>query len=243
MEHIVNTLFYNKPKSNPLVTASLYSFQLLSYMEQKTWDIALALMNDLNTSIQQPLYCTLVSLFCLYTASHVVYHMPSLLDKNMCNGKPTLHVVFGENVAQLVSISLVAEAFQNLSQLPQNSDQANSYLSGLLDSIYREYDTLQTESQVFKNLEHLQASDIANDYQRLKTKLLISAVSAVLLLVGHQQHSIDQVSKQLNEMCLRYHEQTGVPTKLLERLCLQLEIPTDDSRFYRELYNLFIQKK
>lgn len=238
MEQLLQTLFTNKP-TNPLITASLYSFQLLTHREQQIWMLATALMDDLDPSCRPILHDTLTAVYCLYTATNVIYQMPSMLNKPICNGKPSLHLVFGENVAQLVSVSLVAEAFQLISQLQGKSTTNQQYIGRLMKHLHQEHEELQVNSAVFQNLENIQKSHILSDYTNLQTKLLASAISSVLIICGHSQPTITRAVEVLTEWYNAYLDgDTIAPTKL-SLICEVVNVSTQGSKFYQQLHHSF----
>jgi hypothetical protein len=234
MDQILSTIFKKQPRDNPLVTASLYSFQLLSQTDSNIWKLAYALMSDIDPSIEPDLHLTLVILYCIYNSTNIIYNLPSMLNKPIVNGKPSLHIVFGENVSQLVSVSLIAEAFCNLSKLQHNASN-NTYLDEFMKLIYQEYDSLQQDSQILAQLDDIQRDNITHDYNLLRKQLFVRMLESVFILAGWKEEQLLDVKKYLEQMWIFISNHLTIPNHLLLQFCQIGKIDHSSSKFIMEI--------
>lgn len=242
MDDILATIFKNQSPKNPLVVASLYSFQLISPKDLHIWRLSYALMNDLDRSIKSPLHLTLVALYCMYNSTNIIYNLPSLLNRPVVNRKPSLHIMFGEDVAQLVSISLMAEAFSNLSLL-QKSLKTNNYISKIMDIIYQEYNSLHQDSQILLNLEHINRDNIQYDYNQLSNKLFIRSLESVFILLGYNDEKLCSIRNDLEQMREFMVNRSPIPDEILLQFCDKINISFNKSNFGREILQMTCSEK
>lgn len=61
----------------------------------------------------------------LHTASLILDDLPAQDDAGTRRGRPTCHIAFGEHVAQLAAVSLIAQAFETLGDLDSPAGRKN----------------------------------------------------------------------------------------------------------------------
>ena len=74
----------------------------------------------------------LVALECIHAASLIIDDSPVFDNDSIRRGKAALHMVFGEMVAQLVTVSLVAAAFRFMTRAVDNSGLPDADRRGML---------------------------------------------------------------------------------------------------------------
>ena len=104
----------NKKKNNKITEAIAYQLNSLSEVEMKIISIINYIQITLNNEFNKncDLSNIILGLIYLYNSKIIIYNLPSMLDKVNYNNKPCVHVLFGETVSQLTSVSLVTECFE-----------------------------------------------------------------------------------------------------------------------------------
>ena len=113
MEYIDINYINKKFKTNKLVSALLYVYNNKDENENKIITSIDLYSSDKNINIS---IINNIKILCLhlYNSRLLQYNLPSLNNSNFCKGLPSFHIVFGECMAQLVSIMLVTECLDNL---------------------------------------------------------------------------------------------------------------------------------
>ena len=238
IDEILHIIFQNHSKTNPLVTASCYAFQLLTSRDFYIWHLVVALVKDLDATKTNELVYILVAWYCTYVSTNTIYNMPMLCNKPMVNGKPTVHTLFGENVAQLVSISLMAEGYRVVSELSKLTNN-RSNVSLLMKVAYHEYYKVQQKSQIITSLESLTPEIIQADYALIQSKLYLSLLSTTFGLLGWEDDKVERLRNDLNEISDWLVHQTPISPDTIKHLSEQISLSPDNSIFLTSL----LQKK
>jgi len=157
---------FSQYKKNKLIVALYHSFHLI---DKELLEIYCKLYNFLidnySNSIDPDLLLhiitfslgNLISISCIFNLKHMI-------DKNMCNSIPSLHVIYGENITQLVSFSLTVE-LNKLILNQQFSYKKKEYIFNELKLNYNDYDLIkkinnENKKQLLKNKLHLTKKQI-----------------------------------------------------------------------------------
>jgi hypothetical protein len=117
MEINFNDLF-NKYKNNKLIIPIIY--QLLDNNEEKKKIIKtfknIYKFKNLNHQIIIKIILLLIN------AINIIANLPFILNKTMYKNKPSLHIIFSEATAQLISVILFSEIFLYILKLKTTSE-------------------------------------------------------------------------------------------------------------------------
>ena len=116
------------------------------------------------------------SLVCVYHSNNIIYNLPSMKNCIKSGDKPNLHIIFGETIAQLVSISFSTEALFYINLLIQN----NSLDSNIRETIINTYleSIPNIENILFdKNLLESTINNILNNFLIKITDLVLEVYS------------------------------------------------------------------
>lgn len=103
---------------NLLLTGILYSINLFSKNDIDNIKIQLPnYINKLNNDNDNDVFDLLMSFILNKLALKIIYYLPHMLDKPIHTGVMSVHVLFGENVTQLIAFCLVTESTNILNQL------------------------------------------------------------------------------------------------------------------------------
>ena len=154
---------FSQYKKNKLIVALYHSFHLI---DKELLEIYCKLYNFLidnySNSIDSDLLLhiitfslgNLISITCIFNLKHMT-------DKNMCNSIPSLHVIYGENITQLVSFSLTVELNKLILNQQLSYKKKESIFNQLkLNLNYNDYDLIkkinnENKKQLLKNKLHL----------------------------------------------------------------------------------------
>jgi len=111
---LINIHLKNKKKNNKITEAIAYQLNNLSNVEIKIISIINSIQLTLNNELNKDcdLSNIILGLIYLYNSKIIIYNLPSMLNKVNYNNRPCVHVLFGETVSQLTSVSLVTECFE-----------------------------------------------------------------------------------------------------------------------------------
>ena len=188
-----NTNELNKPnKPNKLTLSCLYALNIFNEEDLVYWRTAHILDNLINKMVnpfsdnvitpklESDTISTLMSaIYCILASNQTIYGLPSMLDLRWRNGKITPHILFGEALANLVAITLIAESHKLL--LTVETKFNKNKLINLFNSQLSEF---RGKSEVIKNFTSIDRGMLAKDYQESNVILLINTINAILYLYG-----------------------------------------------------------
>lgn len=95
-----------------LTTAIAYEIQNQTETDKKIITLVQNIENFVNKkyNLRYNLMALINSLLCVYHSNNIIYNLPSMNYKILNGSKPNLHIVFGQTMSQLVSVSLLTES-------------------------------------------------------------------------------------------------------------------------------------
>jgi len=130
--------------TNPITSAILYQISNITDKDKDIFDKVSRIESILNKKYKKDYKFTdiAIAFMFIYNSCKVIYNLPHMLDKCYDSTKPSIHVVFGESVTQLVSIVLLSEAIKLISTLSQSMGINSYYLT------YRNLEVLFTNAPI-----------------------------------------------------------------------------------------------
>lgn len=186
-------------KPNKLTLSCIYALNIFGEADLIYWKTALCLVNLLkssehlninkteNSPTEESIRKLLISIYCILASNTTIYSLPSMLDQTWKDGKIVPHIIFGESLANLLSITLIAESHKFLLTIdtPYNKNK----LINVLNKQLREF---RMNSQVITNFNNIKKEMLHKDFKKFKVNLLINTINAVLFLFGYR---IEELSK------------------------------------------------
>uniref|UniRef100_A0A6C0EKZ0 Uncharacterized protein n=1 Tax=viral metagenome TaxID=1070528 RepID=A0A6C0EKZ0_9ZZZZ len=106
-----------------LTTAIVYEIENQTEVDKKIIDLVSNVEQFINTkyNVSYNLTTLINSLLCIYHSNTTINNLPSMTDSILNGSKPNLHIVFGETISQLVSVSLLTESLFYINELIINN--------------------------------------------------------------------------------------------------------------------------
>ena len=133
------------------------------------------------------------SFYCIIASHRVIYSLPSMMNQNLVLGSVSCHRLFGESIAQLVSVILIGEAYNILNQIGETDIRHN-----LLKYLNKELHHFRQKSIVIQKINTLDKDTIKQDYSELKKRLLHTIINGSLLICGNDPLSEKQIDLYTN---------------------------------------------
>lgn len=163
-----------KHKKNKLISSIIYSYNnfindvdLLFF-----YNVFINFKNNCKESI---LLCLIISSILIYLSFLISYNFEHMLNKNISNGKPCLHIIYGETISQLSAFCLYIES-QNLILNNENiNSKEKSILINLNIDVIKKYDKqLQNDIELIndENKKKLLSNDFQNKFKNIILVLL-----------------------------------------------------------------------
>lgn len=113
---------------NKITEAIIYQLNNLSEEDNKIISIVNFLQNKFNKECNKDYDLTniILSLIYLYNSKIIIYNLPHMGNKINYNNRPSLHILFGETVVQLTSVSLITECFKLINKELDNEIKYNN---------------------------------------------------------------------------------------------------------------------
>lgn len=160
---------------NKITEAIIYQLNNLSEEDNKIISIIDFLQNKLNKECNKDynLINIIMALIYLYNSKIIIYNLPHMSNKIKYNNKPSLHILFGETVVQLTSISLVTECFKLINK--ELNDEIR------YDNIKKLYDIKIDEDTIISINKNENLKENLEKLLKISTKeILISGINLCL---------------------------------------------------------------
>ena len=207
-ETIGNTLsniWDSKNNTNKLSLTCLYSINIFSNDDLIFWR-AIVNLEDIFQKRTDPKYhlskeChnkLVCAIYCMLASYQTIYSLPSMLDLKWKNGKISTHIIFGEALANLSSITLLAEANKLLLSIKTSNSM------DILKMVNQQISDFRNNSSLLKHFGNPTKQLLHDDFTSFRKILLNNTISSMLLIynckykeiVDHQV-SIDQLVDDL----------------------------------------------
>ena len=109
-------------KKNPILKSIIYLFNNIDNIEQTIYNIILEIQTMLNLKYNKNynIIDMAYPLIYMYNSHRIILDLPHMRDKIKYKNRPSLHVIFGEVMSQLVSVALFSESLQMLNNFSMN---------------------------------------------------------------------------------------------------------------------------
>ena len=113
---------YQNIKKNPILKSIVYLFGSIDDIEQTIYNIILEIQTTLNHKYNKNynIIDMAYPLIYMYNSHRIILDLPHMRDKIKYKNRPSLHVIFGEVMSQLVSVALFSESLQMLNNFNMN---------------------------------------------------------------------------------------------------------------------------
>jgi len=157
-----------------LALASLYALQIfgssdISYAEE--------MMRILPQSPDHEAEQLIVAIYCILASYQTIYDMPHMLHRRFRNSKICTHVLFGDALSYLVSLTLLSEAHRILLLIPSTKHRLE-----ILELLDTELYYFQETCQVLQQFDTVPREALVQDYTRFQEVLLRNSVQSMKLL-------------------------------------------------------------
>ena len=124
-QYLTNHFINLSTKNNYIINAIVYSLNDLNEIENKIINNVLKIqtyLNDITNNSYNLEYISKAIIF-LYNSYRIITNLPHMLDKIKDKKKPCVHIIYGEMVTQLSSVTLFSEAINILNNLDYTIDK------------------------------------------------------------------------------------------------------------------------
>ena len=203
--------------TNKLSLTCLYCLNIFSDNDLIYWKIA-KLVNDLikkvkyskardkdkdkesinnykNNLNNENLTKLLVAIYCILASNQTIYGLPSMLDLKWKNGKISPHILFGEALSNLASITLVAEAHKILLELDTSISKIK-----LIAVLNKQIIDFRTNSDLIKQFGKSTKTMINTDYKIFQNVLLINMIMSILILNGYEINKVTKLKENITRI-------------------------------------------
>jgi len=126
----------------------------------------------------------------VHAASLVLDDMPCMDDASLRRGRPTLHVRYGEDVAMLVVVALLGEAFRLLASLPDLPPLLRTRMITLLAEAMGRDGLVRGQFQDLRARPEGRAQDEVSVTNHLKTGALFACALQMAAEAAHTGHEV-----------------------------------------------------
>lgn len=135
MEYLDINYINKKFKTNKLVSALLYVYNNKDDNENKIITSIDLYSSGKNINIS---IINNIKILCLhlYNSRLLQYNLPTFNNSNFSKGLPSFHIVFGECMAQLVSIMLVTECLDNLLNITLEDTKLKNIIEYFINNVF-----------------------------------------------------------------------------------------------------------
>lgn len=140
--YLVSQLKNSSTKQNYIVSAIMYGLNELNDVEKNIIININKIEKYLNKVYNKNYNLQFISkvMIYLYNSYRIIINLPHMLNKINDKGKPCIHVIYSEMVAQLASITLYSEAINILNNLDKTIDSNRNKI------IYDNFNTISNNS-------------------------------------------------------------------------------------------------
>lgn len=142
-------------------------------------------ISDINDINDMSFTKVITAIYCILASNQTIYNLPSMLNLNLYHGKITTHILFGDALANLSSITLVAESYKLLLELDTPINKCE--LIGVLNE---QTSNFRATSKLINKFPKSTKELIKNDYQSFQITLLENTIITILIL---RSYSIDNI--------------------------------------------------
>lgn len=176
--------------TNKLALSCVYSLQTFS-IQDSIYIRVIRTLSDMYGCSGTDLDCLVVATYCVLASYQTIYDMPHMRNRRFRDHKICTHVIFGEALSYLTSLTLLSEAQRIFSRI--SSKKATIQL---LEMMHTDMHEFQQTSQVVATFEDIPNIALENDYMNIQGMLLANVIKSVSILGGHPSPK-DEVLEQV----------------------------------------------
>ena len=170
--------------SNKLSLTCLYSINIFSNDDLIFWKTIINLEKMLEKNIEIKYHLSkgcrnklICSIYCILASYQTIYSLPSMLNLKWKNGKIATHIIFGEALANLSAITLLAEANNLLLAIKTSDNNTN-----ILKMVNLQISEFRTNSSLLKHFGKPTKELLQEDFIIFRKILLVNTISSLLLI-------------------------------------------------------------
>ena len=191
---------WNVNDQDKLSVACLYTLNLLNRDDLIYWETGLILHEILevrkgNNIPRHQIDLVMIAIYCLLASNQTIYHLPSMLNQRFIYGKIATHLVFGESLANLAAISLVAESYKLLLHVNSNINNSN-----LLKVVNSEISEFRHTSQLVKKFGQPNQALLADDFKQFRSVLLANTIKCILVIYGDSYENVVSQNEKIRQI-------------------------------------------
>ncbi len=199
---------FAKHTKNKLISSIIYSYtNLINLVDIKLFHtIFTKFENKINQNILMSL---ITSSIIIYLSFSISYNFEHMLNKNIYNEKPSLHIIYGETIAQLAAFCLYIESQNVILNNEKITTNEKTKLIDLNICISDKFDgNLQNDIEIITSQNKNQL--LENDLQHKFKNILLVLLQCIYYFLNKQ--NID--TNLLNDVCIIIVKQHDLQKKL-----------------------------
>ena len=165
--------------TNKLALACVYSLQTFSERDS-IYIRVIRTLADMYGYSGDDLDYLIVAAYCVLASYQTIYDMPHMRRRRFRDHKICTHVIFGEALAYLTSLTLLSEAQRIFSGI--SSKEATIQL---LEMMHTDMHEFQRTSQVVATFHEIPNTALEQDYTNIQRMLLANVIKSVVILCGY----------------------------------------------------------
>ena len=176
--------YFQKYKSNSLLGAISYQINIMDNMDIKIIKTVELLNKQLNLKYRKNYNINFIVLIMrlIYNSYSVISNLPHMLDKVTVDGKPCLHIIMSESIAQLVSISLSSECYHVLDEYLKKIHKKEQYILDLKKIFIK----------IFSDIPNINVDNLLNNSTKKDLK-------------DHCENTKDRILSNTEKLCHEYY--------------------------------------
>ena len=176
--------YFQKYKSNSLLGAISYQINIMDSMDIKIIKTVELLNKQLNLKYRKNYNINFIVLIMrlIYNSYSVISNLPHMLDKVTVDGKPCLHIIMSESIAQLVSISLSSECYHVLDEYLKKIHKKEQYILDLKKIFIK----------IFSDIPNINVDNLLNNSTKKDLK-------------DHCENTKDRILSNTEKLCHEYY--------------------------------------
>ena len=173
---------------NKLSLCCLYSLNIFGKNDLVYWKTIIVINNILNNKVsdsnvslsEKDLLKFITAIYCILASNQCIYNLPAMLNVRWMDGKITPHILFGESLANLSSITILAESYKLLMNINCKTNNSN-----ILKLFNKEIETFRNNSKLIVNFGNTTTNMIKEDFNCFKLTLLVNTINSLFLLYNY----------------------------------------------------------
>ena len=194
-QYILNNLIDKSGFNSKLALSCLYILNMLSETDVFFYDIGLYINNLFNDkSTIKDFNILICALYTILLSYYSIYDLPCMLNKNISNKKISPHIVFGEALIQLSTLTLITETQNTLMNL------SNLRRLDILIIINNNINNYIIRSDSTSNFIDIKKEHVQTDITQFKKTVFTIMIKSILLLNNISYEKIELYDDNIEAM-------------------------------------------